>query len=209
VTYTPEWEPIAAALKRLVDTGMARNEAKRDLCRAIADRKISVRVHFAADPYRHLPEEELSGADLTIPSRLSPKDIDWRSSRPLGSWGSVSKRPSEPVTLFAARAGRLVDRKIEVIEVRTLDVSNLFCGPSNQVDVNPPRDLPERRLAAGAKARGVKQAIEALWPDGVPDGLSAKDRDNKVVEWLRAKNLSVPANPGRMIQRVLKQLQRN
>ena len=40
MAYTPDWEPLADALKRIVAAGSDEEEAKNDLCRAVADRKI-------------------------------------------------------------------------------------------------------------------------------------------------------------------------
>jgi hypothetical protein len=51
VAYTPDWEPLADALKRVVDSGISEDEAKPDLCRAVADHKIDVRVRIEkSDP---------------------------------------------------------------------------------------------------------------------------------------------------------------
>ena len=44
MAYTPDWEAIADALKRVMATGTTEDEAKTDLCRALADRKIDIRV---------------------------------------------------------------------------------------------------------------------------------------------------------------------
>ena len=49
---------------------------------------------------------------------------------------------------------------------------------------------------AGAKSRGIKQALIAVFsPDGIPPlGLSAKDRDTKIKEWLVHARYSLPAS---------------
>ena len=41
------------------------------------------------------------------------------------------------------------------------------------------------RIGGGAISVGVRLALDALWPDGVPEGLRAKDRDTQVVQWLK------------------------
>jgi hypothetical protein len=51
VAYTPDWEPLADALKRVMATGIGESEAKLDLCRAIGDRKIDIRVRVAASDH--------------------------------------------------------------------------------------------------------------------------------------------------------------
>ena len=48
MAYTPDWEPLADALKRVLATGVDKDEARVDLCRAVADRKIHIRVRIAA-----------------------------------------------------------------------------------------------------------------------------------------------------------------
>jgi hypothetical protein len=59
--------------------------------------------------------------------------------------------------------------------------------------------------SGGAKARGITEAIKQLWPEcRIPKGLSAKERNNKIIDQLRHNGSSVPKNPERAIQRVLK-----
>jgi hypothetical protein len=41
--YTPDWEVLAHALKRVVESGVAESQAKIQICQAIADRKIGIR----------------------------------------------------------------------------------------------------------------------------------------------------------------------
>ena len=55
----------------------------------------------------------------------------------------------------------------------------------------------------GAKSRGINEAIDALWPGGIPNGLSGKDRTRKIITWLSDNKRSLPRNPERAIQRVL------
>jgi len=56
---------------------------------------------------------------------------------------------------------------------------------------------------SGAKTRGVTEAIDQLFPGGIPPGLSAKDRNRAIVEQLKRNRISVPKDPQRAIQRVL------
>ncbi len=81
MAYTPEWEPIGEALKRLVASGMSEREAKRDLCRAIAEGAIDFRVHLSADPNRHSPPIIVRAAEVDVPWRFSSDDIDWQKSQ--------------------------------------------------------------------------------------------------------------------------------
>jgi hypothetical protein len=82
----------------------------------------------------------------------------------------------------------------------------------NEVVGGARREDPDQRAAAdseaesghGAKSRGIVEAIKKLWPDGIPNGLSAKGRDRAIVECLKAAGDSVPIDPARAIQRALK-----
>jgi hypothetical protein len=62
----------------------------------------------------------------------------------------------------------------------------------------------ESKSRPGAKTRGIEQAIGELWPNRIPEGLTAKDRNNAIIDWLHDKKYSVPSQPERAIQRVLK-----
>ena len=53
---------------------------------------------------------------------------------------------------------------------------------------------------------GIREAIAALWPSGIPKGLKAKDRNNRIADWLKQNGRSVPSGSGlaRAVQRALK-----
>jgi hypothetical protein len=57
----------------------------------------------------------------------------------------------------------------------------------------------------GVKARAIKRAIDALWPKGIPDGLSGKERNKAIIDWMKRNGCSIPAAPERAIQRELKE----
>jgi hypothetical protein len=60
------------------------------------------------------------------------------------------------------------------------------------------------KSASGAKSQAIEEAIEVLWMGNIPKGLTAKERNRKILGWLVANNRSRPTNPQRAIQRVLK-----
>jgi hypothetical protein len=62
----------------------------------------------------------------------------------------------------------------------------------------------DSKSGPGAKTRGIEQAIDELWPKDIPEGLTAKDRNRAIVDWLVRNEYSVPMSPERAIQRVLK-----
>ena len=205
MAYAPDWEPLASAVNRVVAAGATKDQAKRDLCLAIADEKIVTRVHLAAKPYQ--PEIVLlSGVHIDVPSRLSPKDLDWRHSRPIKHWPIAQIRPGESVMSFISRAGHLVERTIDLIELCTSDVTTVLCVTRSNPNNEPVRAGLDFKSGPGAKTRGIADAINELWHGKIPKGLSAKDRNKAIIDWLPENGCSVPANPERAIQRVLQAL---
>jgi hypothetical protein len=61
-----------------------------------------------------------------------------------------------------------------------------------------------KAAAFGAKTRGIMGAINQLWPAGIPNGLVAKERNNAILEHLKKNGGSIPKDPARAVQRVLK-----
>jgi hypothetical protein len=203
----PTWEPINQALQRIAAAGLSKKQAQRDLCLAMADGKIAVRVHLAADHSRGLPPKALSSPVLEIPPRLSPVDFDWPHSRPSKHsqlWTGPSQRAGESPLLYFHENHDRIGRTVDLVEVSVADVTKVFCNTESRPMANPTAGSLKPRPNIGAKAAGIAQADKALWPDGRPAGLSPKDRDRQIAEWLEAKNLSIPTR--RTIQRVLKQL---
>jgi hypothetical protein len=95
--YVRDWERLAQVLKRLTATGVCQDEAKRDICNAMADRKILLRIFFVVSPKN---VEWLSRRGLfpnnvhyvtpdEIPPRLNPDDFDWLQSRVWKPWTEV------------------------------------------------------------------------------------------------------------------------
>ena len=60
------------------------------------------------------------------------------------------------------------------------------------------------RIGSGAISDGVRLAIDSLWPDGVPEGLRAKERNEQVRQWLKDHNKSIPSDLSKAVQRALK-----
>jgi hypothetical protein len=51
---------------------------------------------------------------------------------------------------------------------------------------------------------GIRLAINALWPDGIPAGVRAKVRDTQILQWLKRNDKSISTNISRAVERVLK-----
>lgn len=138
MAYIPEWEPLAAALGRLVGAGIEESQAKRDLCHAMADGGIRCRGAVArgnespiAVPWRVSP-----------PKHLRPEGIDWASSCPFTPWwarmpGHNQLQTSPPFNL---------------VEVRREDVDGVLLGKPWDNDIE---------AVANAEQRG------ASWPEDV------------------------------------------
>jgi hypothetical protein len=135
--YIPAWEGLHDVLARLVQAGRPTQDAKKDICNALAespsDRKIDFRVmvqveeddNDGAPPgYRHIKTVVRSGGhwlnsqQVEIPPSLKPANFNWEHSRPTEPW----------LTTFASsfadpRIGEEPElRKITSIELRTLSV---------------------------------------------------------------------------------------
>jgi hypothetical protein len=77
--YVREWEAVNVALQRLKAVGQDEDQAMRDICGAIADRAIPVRVHSIMGivyPDSH----------VVVPPLLAPSDLCWPLSRPRRPW---------------------------------------------------------------------------------------------------------------------------
>jgi hypothetical protein len=227
MAYKSKWESLSLALKRVMDSGVAEKDAKRDLCNAIADRKIRLRLRFT---WRPIIQEFLTGRDrpttevcyvrkVQIPSILKPGDFDWPRSRvrkpelwqntrgPSGSFFG-NWRPAEIVRYnsgdplpHSRRGGRALAYQHRV-ELNSRDVTDVLCGAESYTErVNV---VPSLR-SGGAKTRGVIQAMDRLWPGGIPKGLSAKDRNKAIRTQLEIDESSIPQDLPRIVQRALKE----
>jgi hypothetical protein len=115
--YIPDWEPLSAAVNRIMASGVEESEAKADLCNAIADQKISVRVTRARG------KGVYSGGNVRPPVHLEPDDMDWDNSRPNAYWS---------IGPMLGQYGWLDDweeKQIGRVEVSTADVLDTLCTP--------------------------------------------------------------------------------
>ena len=145
--------------------------------------------------------DSFEGANIKIPSHLAPEDFDWAKSRPWKPW-LIGPREwkSEERHSFSWHY-----RPISLIEVRTIDVITWIETDSVTGGEKPNHARNERRrISRGAKTRGITQAIDELWPDGIPTGLAAKERNRAILARMVDKGSSIPKAPERAIQRVLK-----
>jgi hypothetical protein len=139
--YIPAWEGLHDVLARLLKAGWTKQNAKKGVCRALAeappDRKIAFRVMVQVEEddddgappgYRNIKTKArseghwLNSQQVRIPPSLKPADFDWKHSRPIAPW----------LTTFASsfadpRIGEEPElRKITSIELRTLSVNQVL-----------------------------------------------------------------------------------
>jgi hypothetical protein len=116
--YIPKWEPLAGALKRMMDSGVSEDQAKLDICLAVADRAVAVRV-TVDDRYEDVLEKILEGDQVQVPRRLEPDQFEWADSRTRDRWDA---RP--PTT---GPHGRW--RWIALVELLVEDVTRVLLAP--------------------------------------------------------------------------------
>jgi hypothetical protein len=165
--YVADWEPLAEALKRVMATGANEHQAKADICNAVADRKIAVRV-LVDDSERDVGGQTLPVPNIGVPPRLKPEDFDWTRSRPLTAWQTGPTSVVEHY--FPTWSWR--PRKIALIEASTADVTFVLCISTNSIATVGARQGSAMKRLEGENRTQVS-ADEALRRVG-----SAMFRDN-------------------------------
>jgi hypothetical protein len=124
--------------------------AQRDICRAIVDRKVRIRLLAAK---AEIPDAKWSGpavcSHVAIPQDLSPRDFDWRKSLPKRKW-QHGDRPfeqvhltlieffSEDVTLVLCAGGGIPERSTKGSHARRLDRAEGLDATPSIVDAAGP-----------------------------------------------------------------------
>jgi hypothetical protein len=102
--------------------GLDAEHAKRQICAAIADRAISVRIEIDKTE-RDMGGRCLSDQRVKPPHRLGPEDLGWEHSKPQVAWDTGPYGPESYA--FMSQGWRA--RRIVMLELRTDDVTRLFC----------------------------------------------------------------------------------
>jgi hypothetical protein len=129
----PVWKRLGDALAPLTAIGIDEAQSKRNICRAIADHRIKIRLCVARKKGINSFGKRSAFAaprsdEIEIPKKLEPNDFDWQQSRPLKPWQVAGKSQS-------ARAG---SRQIEWIEVLVESGDEAtVCFDSTNVKVPP------------------------------------------------------------------------
>jgi len=159
--YIGLWDTLAAELGRVLATGFDPERAKAQLCQAIADRKIAVRVHCADGGV-------IEGRDINLPGRLNPDDLDWSKSLPGTQW-------HRRATIADHYEDRDVTIDVSLIELRTKDVTGIFrlatgtaVASTDGIDQKVTTAVGRRlNIKPAAKHRAVLEA-ESLVPRSFP-----------------------------------------
>jgi hypothetical protein len=161
-------------------TGASEEEAKRDLCRAVADRKIRVRVRIAASNDRRGPL--FSSGNVDVPGHLTLSDLDWVQSRPLKKW-SIGPRPGEHYAWIEGWK----DRPLDLIQLSTADVIEVLCGGQGSATIRPETSTMEvSRSDAGERKRGPRpkklEKVKQAMRDEIRQGRQTSDELRRMLE---------------------------
>lgn len=174
MAYTSVWESLSVAAGRLVRASGSQEQARWDICRALADGAIGVRAKLANHSVRPTRSTVVvCGNQLETPTGLTPEDIDWEHSRPKKAW-SVRDLPRYHHGPWY----------LEYIELSKADVTakllSRVVGPTKKHRGRPQREAAEI-------------AIKALWPDGVPlpRELPNDQLVGRVIKWIKENRLPI------------------
>jgi hypothetical protein len=112
-------------------TGLSEDEAKADLCRAVAERNINVQVKVA-EGNREKGGRWFTGAHVEVPQDLEPEDLDWNQSRPHQHepWRIGPVGPDSYSDPYWTSRPLLIDK----VKVSTADVQRIFGSPKPNTD---------------------------------------------------------------------------
>jgi hypothetical protein len=163
--YVPEWEPLAAAVTRIMAFGVEEDQAKSDLCLAIADDNISIRVTISKP---NKPDRIYFRENVGVPKHLLPSNINWTQSRPIAAWW-IGPALGQHYNWDGG------EEWVDCVEAATADVIELLCS-------NEP--LIQTGLGSNThKRNAVDKAIEELGIRKL-DGMLQKERELTIQKYV-------------------------
>ena len=144
----------------MTTAGLSIEEAKTDVCQAIADGTIKIRVKPREHTTKHFTSKSvLAGKDVQIPTNIKADDLDWEKSRPVKPW-LVPHGSHRPHGYW----------NLEWIELSRTDVTNVFC-PAKTVSqtVQPASSRQNAKGRSKPALERAKRVIQQLYPHGVPE----------------------------------------
>jgi hypothetical protein len=152
--------------------------------------------------------------NVAIPPRLEPADLDWEKSRPVVPWPvNILDFGSFDHPSGSARFHIRVQQGWDVAAIPPEVLADDGGGARWQVHsicllkAYVPVAVEFKPITGeikGAKSQGIAEAIGRLWPDGLPTGLAAKERNQAIIKELGKLGYSIPKDAAKAIQRVLK-----
>jgi hypothetical protein len=152
LVYVRDWEKLSEALERAMATGCSKGETQINICGAISDGKIALRIIVTPSPYR---TQVLDASQVQVPIDLVPSDLDWKDSSLERIWYGRELR----VDML------LSSKHKKYIELCRPDVSRLATESARDAsatdDVKSVRSKPSYERALSV--------LKELYPCGVPD----------------------------------------
>jgi hypothetical protein len=142
-------------------TGLSEEQAKTDLCRAMADQKIGVRVRVATTTGHYLRGKIFSNGNVCVPPHLSVSEFDWVGSRPLTRW-LIGPRLGEHYAWLSGWESQPLD----LVELWTAGVIEVLGGKEGEK--NTTRNLADRGQRRTSLAARLAEELKVLYPQGRP-----------------------------------------
>jgi len=162
--YIRDWQGLPDALKSVASKDSSDDDAKRDICNAIADQKIKIRLSLRRHTSKLMTSRGrwLTNEEVEIPSPLEPEDFDFENSRPIKPWAVRREKIPHLAGYW----------HIERIELSKSDVEKLLissAGSSSAASIpHQPASGPHRKSQTARE--GAHRAIREVYPGGVvPD----------------------------------------
>jgi hypothetical protein len=161
----PTWERLLDAMSRVKSAGIAQDDAKRGICDGIADGRIKIRLTLRKHATKPITAggKVLDGADVEIPPRLDPQQMDFENSRPQQLWVVKQERIRHLRGYW----------EIEWIEVFSDDITEQLIPAGDRTHPSraqgPQESVPRPRRRSQTGREAAARAIVALYGDRVPD----------------------------------------
>lgn len=156
MAYVRAWQRLSDAVESVTAAaGRSREEAKTDICQAIADRTVKIQGKLKRHTTRPLTSNSvLEGTAFETPAEIKLEDFDWEASRPLKPW-FVRRGTFESPGYW----------ELAWIELFSADVMNILCTPA---EPGGPAERPSNKSRSRPSSERAQQAIHELYPHGVP-----------------------------------------
>ena len=123
--YVPKWERLSDAVARIMNaTGMSKEAAQADICCAIADGAIKIRIKPERRQIDSFHTSNVyDGKDFQIPNKIKTENLNWERSCPIQPWPVQRGIGLPPGHWY-----------IEWIELFVSDVTRELCSTGSQSD---------------------------------------------------------------------------